>query len=193
MAAPLLTTRERAQLDLLVPPPWPVGRRAGVSLLALLIVALGLVLARSGLVGPELGGESARSGGGTYDEQTGVATAFQQVQLVNQGWLPVTLLAFEPPPLPGVDWTGTDPALPVAIEAGGTLALNVRLRVERCRAVDARGLMHVPFRARSGVAPSRVVRLRAGSATEPTWRGALPQRPSWVTETLDAVCTIPDG
>lgn len=192
------------RLDSLIPPPWSTARRWLVATGVLTVVAAAVTLVVSGLAGPRLVHDDGW-GGGVDAADPDRLSVERIVPLRNTGWVPVTVESFEPADLENVRWGEVD-GLPTTLEPGQTREIVVHLEVGGCD-VDLGGYDVYPFRARSGLAPARVVEVDAPHATDPTMRTTyrtddgditLPtwpdQPPSWILDAIAAPCqTPPDG
>lgn len=190
------------RLDELVPPPWGLGRRTVAIGAAFLTVALTIGVVVSGLAGPRL--SHTMDWGGAVDGADPEALVVHRIVAVrNDGWMPVTLLSFAPPALEHVTW-GQTVGLPAEVNPGDTHEIIVEFVVSGCE-VDMGGFDVFPVRAASGLAPARVVDIPA-PASRPTTRTTyrtqdsnetitLPvwpeQPPSWLLDSIDAVCLTP--
>lgn len=193
---------DRRQLDDLVPPPWPTWRRALVVLAALVAGAAIVVLVRSGVVVPQLSHHSDW-GAGVNGADPERLVAERYVPLRNEGWVPVTLEGLELPELADVTWREVE-GLPATLEPGDIHEVVVRFVAHGCE-VDVGGYDVFPVRARAGLAPSQVIEVDPPTSRDPTLRTTyrnedggevtLPvwpdQPPSWILDTIDAVCLTP--
>lgn len=192
------------RLNSLIPPPWSTSRRYLVALAVLTVVATAVTVVISGLAGPRLAHDDL--GGGGVDAADPDRLAVERiVTLRNEGWLPVTVETFEPADLDDVRWGEVD-GLPTTLEPGQTREIVLHLEVAGCN-VDVDGYDVYPFRARSGLAPARLVEVDAPHPTDPATRTTyrtddddvtLPawpdQPPSWILDAIAAPCqTPPDG
>jgi hypothetical protein len=189
------------RLDELVPPPWGPGRRAAATGAGVVIVLVLIGAVVSGSAGPRL--SHGMEPGWSVDGADRDALAVQRIVPVrNDGWLPVTLDGFEPPPLEHVTW-GRTTGLPAVVDPGDTHEVTIGLVVHGCD-VDLAGFDVVPIRAASGIAPARIVEIPADS--QPTMRttyetvdGSQPvtlpiwpdQPPSWILDSIEPVCSTP--
>ena len=196
------TAADRDQrLDELVPAPWPTWWRLVVLGVAVVLAASAITLVRSGAVGPQLRHDSGY-GSTVTDAPQGLA-AERHSPIINAGWLPVTLEAVELPEVPGITW-GEIPGLPVTLEPGADHQLVVPFEAVGCQ-LDVGGYDVFPIRARSGIAPARVVEVRAPFSAEPRGDGIVvgedgtetrvpgfpDQPPSWILDTLEPHCADP--
>lgn len=193
-------TPDLGRLDQLVPPPWPASRRWLLAVVVLLVIAAVVTLVISGVAGPRLAHDDHWGGGVNVDASDPDRLAVERiVALRNDGWVPVTIESFEPTDLDDISWGGDD-GLPVTLQPGQTREIVVHLEVAGCD-IHAGGYDVYPFRARSGLAPARVVEVDAPHSTNPTTRTtyqtndgdvtvpAWPdQPPSWILDAIAAPC-----
>ena len=189
------------RIDTLIPAPWPAWRRTLV-VVGLLGLAAGLVAATlSGLAGPRLAHADAWGADIDAADPERLVVA-RTVPIRNDGWLAARLESFEPDPLDDVAWLDVD-GLPVTLQPGETREVTVRLEVAGCD-VDVEGYDVFAFRARGGLAPSRITEVSARHSSDPNRRATyatedgdveLPvwpdQQPSWILDAIAAPCQSP--
>jgi hypothetical protein len=199
-----LSADERRQVDELLPPPWPTGRRMAVAALALLLVTAGVITVRSGLLVPQLTVTGWGSNVDAADPER--LDAELLVTIHNRGLVPATIEGIELPAVDGVTWSGV-PEQQAILGRGGSVQLTVPFVVAGCE-VDVGGYDVLPLRAGGPVGPARTVEVAMPTTTDPTMRTThraddgseltLPswpdQPPSWILDAISGPClSPPDG
>lgn len=202
----------RVELDRLIPPPWSARRRVLLLVAVLAVGALTIATIRSGLVGPWLT-DGQVTGGSVHAGDPEQLVAERHVLVRNSAWMPVTIEAAQLPPLEGVAW-GAVQGLPVTLKPGEGQQIVVSFVVEGCE-VDMQGYDVLPLQAKSGVAPTRILKLPVIAWSDPRQREhyyignedqavfapaadgwvTLPpwpdQPPSWILDAIHAPCSTP--
>lgn len=195
------TDEELEQLNQLIPPPWPAKHRRRVAALVAITMTAVLAAPLAGLLGPQLawGPDNGWETTGHIDSEV---TARRYIEIHNDGWLPVTLHALDPPHVGGVEW-GPISGVPAAIDPRGVHQISVSFTVTECD-IDLGGFNALPLRASSGLVPARTIFLApphnddpntrtrttaddGSQVTVPPWPD---QPPSWMLDTIQAACTL---
>jgi hypothetical protein len=171
-------------LDELIPPPWSTARRVLVGLAVAVLLAAGGVLWWAGALAPNLVAQQDLGGSvevGTWEDE-GIADTSMTIHLTvaNRGWVAATLEDWQPPDTEGVVWGATARPLPVTLDPGETVELELDAHITSCRDVDARGEDGVELVARGGLG------FRSTTSVAVPARGALP---SWPTHDGDGPIT----
>lgn len=197
-------TLDPEAIDALMPRPWSPAQRLMVGLVAVALVVGAVLIVRSGLLGPQL--EHVPAWGSNVEAMPdGSLVAERVVPIRNEGMLPIDLQEAALPSIDGLTWLDIA-GIPTTLAPGEQLELTVRFEVRNC-ALDVAGLDALPLLARSGIAPARLVDVRAPSSEEPESRASgvgggtseellaawAEQPPSWVLDAIAPLCLDPDG
>ena len=184
-----------AQLD---PHAGRLTRRATVRLwvtivLAIMLVAAGVLVWRSGLLAPRL--EWPRSAGYFTEANHGPQPVFlHSVTVVNEGWTPVTVLSAGRDG-PGLTLTEVRDAFPVTLGAGDEVEFVVVYRVTDCSAVPTQR-WPVPVRVRGWYGERTVyvglpTRPGPGAPEQYQFTGQDPYAVEWQRALADMACHPP--
>lgn len=199
-----LTESERAQLDMLVPPPWPAGRRIVAVVAASTVIALAIGAVVTGAVGPRLSHANSSGSAVTGDLDASQLEASRLIILRNDGRFEVDLESLELPQIEGVTWREVQ-GLPATVAPGEEHQIELSFTTTSCTDIDVEGFNVFPVRAASGFLGSRTVEIAPTGIGHSTSRGTyisddgteltLPQWPeqpaSWILDTVEPVCTSP--